>query len=332
MAMDNRQQALIEWLREQAPEAQPVLESASTDASSRRYYRIHGPDGTTRIVMDSPPEKDDPAPFIAVTRRLQDAGVRVPSILAADPDRGFLLLSDLGYETYLQAFAHRDPGPLMSAAVGTLVRMQARADTGGLPAYDRALLMRELNLFADWYLARERRVTVDSRLRRKLDDWFERLCDRALAQETVFVHRDYMPRNLMASDPLPGVIDYQDAVRGPVCYDPVCLFMDAFYSFPPETVTAGLRDYHARALAAGVPVPADPERFLSDAVWMGVQRHLKVIGIFARIAHRDGKPHYLKDVPRFFDYLRRAAEAEPALAELVELIRPWAPEPAGGVV
>lgn len=330
--MDTRQQALIEWLREQAPEAEPVLEPASSDASFRRYYRIHGPGGTTRIVMDSPPEKEDPAPFIAVTRRLEEVGVRVPSILAADTTRGFLLLSDLGHETYLQAFAHRDPGPLMSAAVETLVRMQADADFTGLADYDRKLLMRELNLFPDWYLAGEHGVTIEPGLRRKLDGWFDAICDRALTQATVFVHRDYMPRNLMASDPLPGVIDYQDAVRGPVSYDPVCLFMDAFYSFPPETVTAGLRDYHARALKVGIPVPADPQRFLSDAVWMGVQRHLKVIGIFARIAHRDGKPHYLKDVPRFFAYLDRAAAAEPELAELVDLIRPWAPEPAGGVV
>lgn len=332
MAMDTRQQALIEWLQEQAPEIEPVLEPASTDASFRRYFRIRGPGETTRIVMDSPPEKEDPTPFIAVTRRLENAGVHVPSILAADAERGFLLLSDLGQETYLQAFAHRDPGPLMSAAIDALVRMQAHADDAGLPAYDRELLMRELNLFPDWYLAREHGVAIEPGLRRKLDGWFDAICDRALAQATVFVHRDYMPRNLMASDPLPGVIDYQDAVRGPVSYDPVCLFMDAFYSFPPETVTAGLRDYHARALEAGVPVPADPQRFLSDAVWMGVQRHLKVIGIFARIAHRDGKPHYLRDVPRFFDYLHRAAVAEPELAELMELIQPWAPEPTGGVV
>jgi aminoglycoside/choline kinase family phosphotransferase len=328
--MDSRQKALIDWLREQMPSVEPALEPASTDASFRRYFRIRAPDGGTRIVMDSPPEKEDPSPFIAVTRRLEAAGVRVPSILAADTRRGFLLLSDLGHETYLEAFGHREPAPMMSAAVDALVRMQAKADCQGLPDYDRALLMRELRLFPDWYLAREQGVKPDRASRVQLENWFECLCDRALDQATVFVHRDYMPRNLMASDPLPGVIDYQDAVRGPVSYDPVCLFMDAFYSFSPDTVTAGLRDYHDRALNAGVPVPKDHERFLSDAVWMGVQRHLKVIGIFARIAHRDGKPHYLRDVPRFFGYLRRAAEAEPELAGLYGLIRHWAPATTEG--
>lgn len=331
MIADARQRALLEWLKTRMPGAEPRLEPASTDASFRRYFRVFGLGPEPRIAMDAPPEQEDPTPFIDVSERLARAGIRVPAILAVDRGQGFMLLSDLGKETYLQAFAHRAPAPMMEAAVDTLVRMQARASTQGLPDYDRTLLMRELHLFSDWYLARERAVPSDDPVFSRLEPWYEALCERALAQPRVFVHRDYMPRNLMASEPLPGVIDYQDAVAGPVSYDPVCLFMDAFYTFPPETVAAGLRYYHDRARAAGVPVPADPARFLSDACWMGVQRHLKVIGIFARIAHRDGKPHYLADVPRFFDYLRRAGEQEPELASLYELVRPFAPAAAAGV-
>jgi aminoglycoside/choline kinase family phosphotransferase len=206
--------------------------------------------------------------------------------------------------------------------------MQQRADAADLPAYDEDLLRRELELFPDWYLQRQLGLSLPASTRRLLDYWFDRLIERALAQPQVFVHRDFMPRNLMLSDPAPGIIDFQDAVLGPVSYDPVCLFMDAFFSLPDAEVRAGLLDYHRRARDAGLPVPDDAGAFLSDCRWMGVQRHLKVIGIFARIAHRDGKPHYLEDVPRFFAYLERAADAEPELEELVRELRRWAPREA----
>jgi N-acetylmuramate 1-kinase len=330
MTVDVRLEALKAWLAGLNPERKLKIEPASSDASFRRYFRVSGYSGNSLIAMDAPPEQEDTAAFRAVAERLRQAGVRVPTILEADPAQGFLLLDDLGRETYLEAFSYRDPAPLMSAAVKALVQMQRNTPADGLPDFDRALLMRELNLFPEWYLGKELGIRPDPGLRRQLDIWFERLCERALAQPRVFVHRDYMPRNLMASDPAPGIIDFQDAVRGPISYDPVCLFTDAFYSFPAATVEAGLRDYHHQARAAGLPLPDSVDTFLSDCRWMGAQRHLKVIGIFARIAHRDGKRHYLPDIPRFFAYLRQAADAEPALAGLYELVGPWRPRSAMG--
>lgn len=330
MTADARLEALKDWLAGLYPEQTMQIEPASTDASFRRYFRVFGLADTSLIAMDAPPEQEDTGPFRAVAERLRQAGLRVPAIRQAAPERGFLLLDDLGRETYLEAFSYRDPAPLMSAAVTALVKMQADTRAEGLPPFDRDLLMRELNFFPDWYLGRELGISLDSASRRQLDAWFERLCDRALAQPRVFVHRDFMPRNLMASSPPPGIIDFQDAVRGPISYDPVCLFMDAFYSFPAAIVEAGLLDYHRQARAAGLPVPESADAFLSDCRWMGAQRHLKVIGIFARIAHRDGKHHYLPDIPRFFAYLRQAAEADAGLAGLYQLVAPWRPRPTVG--
>jgi len=324
MELDSRATALLAWLQEMYPEADIRLSSASADASFRRYFRVHGLPGGSRVAMDAPPEQEDLRPFLEVAQRLEAAAVRVPGILAEYETAGFLLLDDLGTETYLQAFSHRDPAPLMDAAVAALVQMQSAADANGLPEYDEALLRRELALFPDWYLARECGVTPSAELGSALNALFDALCGRAQAQAQVFVHRDFMPRNLMASDPLPGVIDFQDAVRGPITYDPVCLFQDAFYSFSPAQVRAGLTAYHRQALAAGLPLAADLDKFLSDCRWMAVHRHLKVIGIFARICHRDGKPQYLSDVPRFFAYLTGSAEAERQAGDsrLAELLAP----------
>ncbi|MDQ2068768.1 aminoglycoside phosphotransferase family protein [Natronospira bacteriovora] len=330
MSADARLEALKAWLAGLYPQCPFHLAPASADASFRRYFRVSGLESGSLIVMDAPPDREDTAPFRDVAQRLARADIRVPAIRAADIDQGFLLLEDLGRETYLEAFSYRDPAPLMEAAVDTLVRMQSGTETEGLPEYDRDLLMRELALFPDWYLARERGIDVPGEERELLESLFRELCDRALAQPRVFVHRDFMPRNLMASHPAPGVIDFQDAVLGPISYDPVCLFMDAFHSFPAATVQAGLSRFHRQALAAGLPVPHSRSDFLDDCRWMAVHRHLKVIGIFARIAHRDGKPHYLSDVPRFFAYLRQAAAAEPALRPLQSLIERWSPGAARG--
>ena len=320
--MDSRQRELQAWLSslpktQRTLEPEPVLEPVSGDASFRRYFRVTGPDGP-RVVMDAPPTREPVAPFMDIAARLLRAGLHVPRIHAADQEAGFLLLDDLGHETFLDAFERQDPAPLLDAAVDALVRMQRHADPAGLPEYDAGLLRRELELFPEWYLARECGRSLTSSEQRRLDAWFVRIIERALGQEQVLVHRDYMARNLMVSDPLPGVIDFQDAVLGPVSYDPVCLFMDAFFSLPAAQVTAWLVTYHERAAAAGVSVPADVDDFLADCRWMAVQRHLKVIGIFARIAHRDGKPAYLQDVPRFFRYLQESAAAEPGLAGLLE--------------
>jgi len=267
------------------------------------------------ILMDAPPAQEDSAPFVDIAGRLARAGVAVPQILAVDLTQGFMALSDLGRETWLTALTPGNADAWFSQAIDTLITLQ-QADTGGLPVYDDALLRRELALFPDWYLARHLQTDEDRQLIAWLDTLNDQLVEAALAQRQVFVHRDYMPRNLMVSEPNPGVLDFQDAVRGPVSYDPVCLFRDAFISWPESRVTGWLADYHARALAAGLPVPPRREDFMRDADLMGAQRHLKVIGIFARIRYRDGKPRYLEDVPRFFAYLQTVADRYPELDAL----------------
>jgi len=246
--------------------------------------------------------------------------VRVPRVLARDEEAGFLLMEDLGHRTGLQAVDATNADAMFDAAFDQLLRLQSIAPPGDLPAYDEALLARELRLFDDWYLRRRLALELDCGALETLDLVYRRLIDAALAQPRVLVHRDYMLRNLM---PLEGggvaVLDFQDAVHGPIAYDPVSLFKDAFISWPEDRVDAWLARYHERAVAAGLPVPP-LERFRRDVEWMGVQRHLKVIGIFARLHHRDGKPKYLADVPRFFGYLEAVLPRYPELAPLQRLI------------
>lgn len=315
---DTRLQQLRRWLRSQGLPDAP-LESASSDASFRRYFRLET-HGATRVVMDAPPQHEDCSPFVKVAALLHEADLNAPCVLAEDLEQGFLLLSDLGTRTYLDVLDHDNADGLMRAALDALVQWQAASRPGVLPPYDAALFERELRLFPDWYLAEHLQVTPTIAERRVLDRCFAALVERALAQTRVWVHRDYMPRNLMPGDPSPGILDFQDAVEGPVSYDVICLLRDAFLSWPEEQEQAWLAYYHERAVESGVPVPRSASAFWSDCTWMGVQRHLKVMGIFARIRYRDGKPRYLEDAPRFRDYLRRAAVDEPALAELVDLV------------
>ena len=288
---------------------------ASADASFRRYFRYQQ-GGRSLVAMDAPPEQEDCRPFIDVASRLRRAGVHVPEVLHQDLDQGFLLLTDMGTETWLTALNDSNADAWYAAAINTLITQQKQADSQGLPAYDEALLQRELELFPQWYLFRHREKVVTGELRQRLDRVFQVLIESALAQPTVFVHRDYMPRNLMVSEPNPGVIDFQDAVAGPISYDVISLFKDAFISWPEERVLGWLREYFDKATAEGLPVPADFDTFLRHCDLMGAQRHLKVIGIFARICHRDGKPKYLGDVPRFFAYLRTVIARRPELVDL----------------
>ncbi|WP_111655792.1 aminoglycoside phosphotransferase family protein [Isoalcanivorax indicus] len=314
---DTRFQALCAWAG--AALGEPVAPvPASADASFRRYFRCQVA-GRSVILMDAPPAQEDSAPFVDIAGRLTRAGVPVPEILALDLSRGFMALSDLGRETWLTALTPENADAWFSQALDTLITLQ-QADTGGLPVYDDALLRRELALFPDWYLGRHLHAADDPRLMSVLTTLNDQLVEAALAQRQVFVHRDYMPRNLMVSTPNPGVLDFQDAVRGPVSYDPVCLFRDAFISWPESRVLGWLADYHGRALSAGLPVPAERDAFLRDADLMGAQRHLKVIGIFARIRYRDGKPRYLDDAPRFFAYLQAVATRHPELEALRRLL------------
>ena len=272
------------------------------------------------VAMDAPIDTEDCLPFVNIAKSLADCGICVPQILAQDLEQGFLLLSDLGHQTYLDVINGDNADSLFNDAINSLVCFQQFAKTSALPSYDEDLLRRELALFPEWYLQVHLGLEVDPSFRSLLDQLFDVLVKQVLLQAKVFVHRDYMPRNLMISSPNPGVLDFQDAVSGPISYDPICLFKDAFVSWPEEQVQQWLQTYWCRANAVGLPVPSDFSQFQTDCDFMGVQRHLKVIGIFARICHRDGKPRYVEDVPRFFAYLRTVAQRCPELHSLAQLL------------
>lgn len=315
---DARAEARTHWARAATGDATLVLERASMDAGFRSYWRGETAGGT-RIVMDSPPDKEDVKPWLRIRALLQAGGVRVPLVLAEDADAGFLLLEDLGRDTYLHVIDEANADALFDAAVDQLLKLQAVPPPADLPAYDEALLARELRLFDEWFLGRHLGVTLDCADLEAIDLVYRRLIDAALAQPQVLVHRDFMPRNLMPAADGPAVLDFQDAVHGPIAYDALSLFKDAFLSWPEARVDGWLDRYHARAAAAGLPVPP-LARFRRDADWIGVQRHLKVMGIFARLHHRDGKPKYLADAPRFLAYLDGVLPKYPELAPLATLL------------
>ncbi|WP_085709222.1 MULTISPECIES: aminoglycoside phosphotransferase family protein [unclassified Pseudomonas] len=326
---DVRLQHLKVWLDEQlatlfaeqgwgaVPPA--TLIAASSDASFRRYFRWEGA-GRSFVVMDAPPPQENCKPFVDIAFLLAKSGINVPKIYAEDLDRGFLLLNDLGNKTYLDVINGENADALFSDALQALLAFQQLPMVAPLPSYDVALLRRELELFPEWYVKRELGIEFDATQQQQWQQVSDLLIDSALAQPKVLVHRDYMPRNLMLSEPNPGVLDFQDAVYGPVTYDVTCLFKDAFLSWPEERVRGWLENYWQQATALNIPVQPDFEDFLRASDLMGVQRHLKVIGIFARICHRDGKPRYLADVPRFFAYIETVIARRPELAQLQALL------------
>jgi aminoglycoside/choline kinase family phosphotransferase len=325
--LDERVQALEAWASEELEH--PVhAEPVATDAGFRRYFRFRTP-ARRVIAMDAPPEREGTAAFLRVAELLRDAGVHVPDILARDTERGFLLLTDLGERTWLQVLNEDNADERFPRALEALLCMQSATREGVLPEYDDALLRRELALFPDWYLRQHLQVQLDAKLEQQLNDVFDLLVEQALAQGRVWVHRDFMPRNLMDTEPDPGVIDFQDAVLGPISYDPICLFKDAFISWPEERVTQWLRQYWSQARAHGLPVPADFESFHRDCDLMGAHRHLKVLGIFARLRYRDGKPKYLEDAPRFLNYLHTVIARRPELAPLGEVLEEVGAEEPG---
>ncbi|MES1196117.1 MAG: phosphotransferase [Steroidobacter sp.] len=309
---------LIAWVQQVLGDRQLTFAPASADASFRRYFRFTQ-GASTYIAMDAPPEKEDVRPFLHVTSLMQAAGVNVPQVLAEDVMRGYLLLSDLGTRTYLDVLDDTNAGELFSAAIDSLIKWQLVSKPGELPSYDSGLLQRELNLFPDWYIAKHLQTILPDQQQQVLNKMFELIIQRNLAQARVFVHRDYMPRNLMLSTPNPGVLDFQDAVHGPISYDVASLFRDAFVSWPEERVIDWVARYWERARHASLPVPDDFGHFYCDVEWMGLQRHLKVLGIFARINYRDGKPKYLADTPRFVGYVRHAAGRYDELRPLLKL-------------
>ena len=319
---------LREWLNRLFPrqhhEQELRIEPASADASFRRYFRVTLENGDTRIVMDAPPEHEDCRPFLHVATLFRDAGVHVPEVFAQDLEQGFLLLSDLGNTTYLNVLDATTAPALYRDANAALVDIQRASRAGVLPAYDRALLERELNLFPDWYVAQHLGLTLDAPQTAALRNVFETLLANNLAQPQVFVHRDYHSRNLMVIDGAypanPGIIDFQDAAYGPITYDLVSLYRDAYITWEEERELDFVIRYWEMAKKAGLPVSPDFDAFYRDYEWMGAQRQIKVLGIFARLYHRDGKDGYLKDMPRVMAYLRRTCTRYNALAPLARLL------------
>ncbi|MGI8560011.1 MAG: aminoglycoside phosphotransferase family protein [Luteimonas sp.] len=326
-----REQQRLAWARSAVDDAQASLQRASVDAGFRSYWRITHGDGSC-IVMDSPPALEDVRPWLRIRALLARGGVRVPEVLAEDTAQGLLLLEDLGSDTYLQALADDNADALFDDAIAQLLKLQAIAVPEGFPAYDEAKLVRELRLFDEWFLGRHLGVALDCEQHDALDSIYRHLIDAALAQPQVLVHRDFMPRNLMPVADGPAVLDFQDAVVGPIAYDPLCLFKDAFLSWPEARVDDWLDRYHACASTPGLPIPTR-DRVRRDADLIGVQRHLKVLGIFARLHHRDGKPKYLEDAPRFLGYLDGVLPRYPELAALSQLldrhVRPALANPPG---
>ena len=320
---DPRAAARTAWTRAVLRDDSIEPVRASMDAGFRSYWRaqpvVAGGLANSVIVMDSPPDKEDVRPWLHIRDLLDAGGVRVPRVLARDVEAGFLLLEDLGADTYLHVIDAGNADALFDDAVTQLLKLQAIAPPADLPAYDEALLARELRLFDEWFCGRHLGMTLDCADMDALDAAYRVLIDAALTQPQVLVHRDFMPRNLMPAIDGPAVLDFQDAVRGPIAYDALSLFKDAFLSWPEQRVDAWLDRYHARAHEAGLPVPA-LARFRRDADLIGMQRHLKVIGIFARLHHRDHKPKYLADVPRFLAYLDEVLPKYPELAGLQHFI------------
>jgi len=323
-ANDARLQSLSQWTTKALGTRAFALAPASADASFRRYFRItpdvpwHG--HSTLIVMDAPPAQEDCRPFVHVAGLLRNAGLHAPEVLAGDPEQGFLLLTDLGTRTYLAALDAASAPSLYRDATDALIRWQQATRDPALPPYDEALLARELALFPEWYVRRHLGVTLTPAQHTTLAEAFRRILDNNLAQPRVFVHRDFHSRNLMLCEPNPGILDFQDAVLGPITYDLVSLLRDAYIEWEePQQIDWAVR-YWERARSAGLPVDADFGAFWRDFEWMGVQRQLKVLGIFARLNHRDGKAAYVDDMPRVLRYLRGASTRYRALDPLGNLL------------
>ena len=318
IAMDRIGQLRI-WLRDRLGAEPSRFAPASEDASFRRYFRIaHA--GATLIAMDAPPPQENCAAFVHVAELFRSAGVNVPEILAHDLERGFLLLTDFGATTFLDALPGADADGLYRDAIDALVRLQSASAPGQLPDYDAALLRRELMLFPDWYVERHLGRALEPDQRSRLERVFDAVIAHNLAEPKVYVHRDYHSRNLMLTEPNPGILDFQDAVMGPLSYDLVSLLKDAYVEWPEERVLDWAVRYWDRARRAGLPVRADFGEFYRDFEWMGVQRHLKVAGIFARLWHRDGKDRYLGDLPLVLRYVERVASRYAALHPLARLL------------
>ena len=317
--MTTRLEALHDWLKKDLALYDYELLVASADASFRQYFRLVLAD-KTYIVMDAPPEQEDCRPFIGISRRLLESGVNVPEVFEQDLNRGFLLLSDLGDELYLDSLNDGSAEKLYADAIRALQSMQCKASTEGLPVYDETLLLKEMCLFRDWLLGQHLQLNISAGLDRQLNSLFELLIESARAQKQVFVHRDYHSRNLLVNRRNPGIIDFQDAVLGPLTYDLVSLLKDCYIKWPMDRIYRWLSDYRQGIIEAMPSIP-EPEQLKRDFDLMGVQRQLKASGIFARLWHRDGKKGYLADIPRTLSYILDLEADYPELEALVAIIR-----------
>jgi hypothetical protein len=327
---DTRLELLTAWLRTHADRYGldvASLAPASSDASFRRYFRLaaNGPHGPTLIAVDAPPPEKC-REFVQVGQLLETAGVHVPRVLEVDLEAGFMLVTDLGTASYLRALTDGEradghtPRTLMRDALDALIRWQLTSREDVLPPFDEAFLRREMELMPEWFIGRHLNQPVDEKTRGVLDRTFALLVASARAQPQVFMLRDFMPRNLMVASPNPGVLDFQDAVYGPITYDVASLLRDAFLGWDEEFELDCFVYYWERAKKAGLPVDPDFGEFYRQLEWMGLQRHIKVLGLFCRINYRDGKPHYLADLPRFIAYARKVAERYRPLAPFAKLI------------
>lgn len=323
--MDKRLEALKEWIARVLGPGQLDIRPASADASFRRYFRVTQGQRSV-IAMDAPPDKGEMHPYVTIARRFHALGLNVPEVLEEDHERGFFLITDLGEQLYLQNLNEQTVERLYGDALGSLIVLQAATSTDDadkfLPDYDEKLLMREMEIFREWYLGRHLGLKLTAGQNQVLDGIFGQLTRSALLQPRVWVHRDYHSRNLMVTPRNnPGILDFQDAVFGPVTYDLVSLLRDCYIAWPRERVEDWVKGYHELAFQSGIAVGEDDTRFLCWFDLMGVQRHLKAIGIFARLHHRDGKPGYLGDIPRTLGYVHEVSARYPELQALRGLLR-----------
>ena len=323
-------QSWLEGISERFSLDRASVRLASADASFRRYLRVNtkqGAFGPTLIIMDAPPDKENSQPFVQIATLLENAGIRSPQVLDWNEPLGFMLLTDLGSLTMMQVMDPKSPPPLnlYLQAIDALIAWQLASREGVLPPYDYALLRREIDLFPQWYLKEHRKVTLNAKQTKVMEDAFEAIIASNLRWPSVYVHRDFMPRNLMVADEAQslgalGVLDFQDAVYGPITYDIASLMRDAFLSWDEDFCLDVTIRYWDKARKAGLPVGDDFGEFYRGVEWMGLQRHLKIAGIFARLTLRDGKPKYLADTPRFISYIRATCDRYIELKPLLRLI------------
>ena len=317
---ESRRSQLEGWLRLILDECDFTLTDLAADAGARRYFRIKPSGEYSLVVMDAPPEHNDNQQFALVADLLEAHGLHVPKIKHANFKDGFLLLSDLGDATYLKALNSDNAGKLFDDATTALVQLQSITELDSLNLYSADIMREELALFDTWYIQKNLQITLEEKVQSSLNNVLKLITERCMSQATVLTHRDYMPRNLMVCDANPGILDFQDARIGPISYDVISLFKDAFISWEEEQIMDWTIRYWEKARKSSLPVPQDFGSFYEDLEWMGLQRHLKILGVFSRLKHRDGKDHYIIDAPRFLTYVRDVASRYNALKPLLLIL------------